>query len=561
MATCSVCFEPFAGSKVAPVECTSCHQEKCCQGCFENYLLHGVSLEPVCINTECKRPFTMDFIDAHTTSKFRKGAFRDQRAHALMDAQKAQLPATQQEAAHHRSWMIELSATTASLSVQRQQLEALPSWRLYQDLKATRRERASEAEGAAGPPAKRAKHAAAPTIADTSAARHAYSEAIAASETDPIGIALRKDIRRLAVRRVRLEYGYRAYGRRGPLRRDEDEDEDEDEDQDEDQDQEDEQDQDQQQQNQGVVALVRGPCPATNCRGFVGKDWACGLCGTDVCASCHDPKGSGSGSGSHVCDPDKVSTVTLLAKDTKACPRCAAPIFRVSGCSQMFCTQCHVAFDWGTRKLITEASVHNPHYFEWLATQKGSATAAAGGAAGGAEALSACALAQDGIPMAAAIDHLRTAGVSLATLRALSCLLCNFNQMRACLRQARTRAELSVTEYENNARVLRVRYLCGELDEAQWGSELQREEKARRVARAREQVLDMAVMAAATPLAEYLAAPAEDTAPLRDQLQHVQTFAEQQGRGVAARYLCAFNKDQLKLVGDSSIAERWFYNF
>lgn len=36
----------------------------------------------------------------------------------------------------------------------------------------------------------------------------------------------------------------------------------------------------------------------------------------------------------------------------------------VKNCDQMWCTQCHTAFNWRTGRI--ENTVHNPHYFEWL---------------------------------------------------------------------------------------------------------------------------------------------------------------------------------------------------
>jgi hypothetical protein len=103
---------------------------------------------------------------------------------------------------------------------------------------------------------------------------------------------------------------------------------------------------------------------ATACRGFVGADWLCGLCEMRTCRHCHEVEAA-----DHVCDPDQVATAQLLATDTKPCPQCSTPIFKVDGCDQMWCTQCHVAFSWRTGAV--ETRVHNPHYYEWMRQQHG----------------------------------------------------------------------------------------------------------------------------------------------------------------------------------------------
>ena len=104
------------------------------------------------------------------------------------------------------------------------------------------------------------------------------------------------------------------------------------------------------------------PCPVEACRGFVDATFTCGTCRAEFCAHCHEPA-----VGRHSCNPDTVATVASIRKETRPCPRCKVPIFKISGCSQMFCTaeDCHTVFDWETGHIVT-GHVHNPHYFEHL---------------------------------------------------------------------------------------------------------------------------------------------------------------------------------------------------
>jgi hypothetical protein len=110
-------------------------------------------------------------------------------------------------------------------------------------------------------------------------------------------------------------------------------------------------------------------CPATNCRGFLSTAWKCGLCEIWVCPDCHEIKGKDRDA-PHVCDKQTLETVKLLASDTRQCPKCPTMIFKIDGCDQMYCTQCHTAFSWRTGHVET-GIVHNPHYYAYLRQQNG----------------------------------------------------------------------------------------------------------------------------------------------------------------------------------------------
>lgn len=104
-------------------------------------------------------------------------------------------------------------------------------------------------------------------------------------------------------------------------------------------------------------------CPDEHCRGYLSTHWKCGLCDKSTCADCHVLKGS-KDDGPHVCNHDDLATAKLLDKDTKPCPKCATGIFKIDGCDQMWCTQCHTAFGWKSGRIETQ--IHNPHYHEFM---------------------------------------------------------------------------------------------------------------------------------------------------------------------------------------------------
>ena len=121
--------------------------------------------------------------------------------------------------------------------------------------------------------------------------------------------------------------------------------------------------------NDNVNRFVR-KCPVADCRGFLNNKWKCGICDTLICKKCNEVKIRipYALTDTHECDPKNVLNMELINKDTKPCPSCGTMIFKSEGCLQMFCTECHTAFNWNTG-IIETGVVHNPHYYEYLRLQ------------------------------------------------------------------------------------------------------------------------------------------------------------------------------------------------
>lgn len=109
-------------------------------------------------------------------------------------------------------------------------------------------------------------------------------------------------------------------------------------------------------------------CVNPDCKGFLSTRWVCGLCETKVCPKCHEKIGENMNS--HTCDSKIVESVKEMEKNTKACPKCAALIYRVEGCDQMWCTVCKTPWSWKTGRVIVSGPIHNPHFYEWQRKQK-----------------------------------------------------------------------------------------------------------------------------------------------------------------------------------------------
>jgi hypothetical protein len=109
-------------------------------------------------------------------------------------------------------------------------------------------------------------------------------------------------------------------------------------------------------------------CLADECKGYINHRGTCGLCGLIMCTQCHEVKNKNSGE-EHQCRQENIDSVAQIRKETRTCPQCHVNIFRIDGCRQMWCTQCHTAFDWRTGAVIRER-IHNPHLYEWEMQQQ-----------------------------------------------------------------------------------------------------------------------------------------------------------------------------------------------
>ena len=109
-------------------------------------------------------------------------------------------------------------------------------------------------------------------------------------------------------------------------------------------------------------------CPDEECRGFLAPNNKCGLCDKFSCGKCMKIVGDepAADDETHECNPDDVASVQMLKKETRPCPKCITPIYKISGCDQMWCTQCHVAFSWISGKIVVNDRMHNPHYYDFL---------------------------------------------------------------------------------------------------------------------------------------------------------------------------------------------------
>jgi hypothetical protein len=417
VATCEICYESFNKSNHLQISCVYC-THGFCRTCVGQYLLSQQE-QITCPNTECRMPWTEEFVDEHMYAVFRKGALGAHRQKFVLDREKSRLPELQARARRYKIAVDAMEGRLKQKLEHLQQYNAVPvvaalhqlegafakkhmayhdfaqrRWQVYKEnwiripgqvpvrsvslgFRVTQAEAdAFETEllvkrkekDAADVAIGKYKSENAAALAEAKRLYEAPAKAAATMPeyrqmADSYGDVVRlyqRDTRRIA--NYRRLFGEDAVeivqgGEQVTV------------------------------QTRQVVVL-RG-CPGEGCRGFLDDKWLCGVCDLSVCRHCHvglgedevveEHHGAAAGPGVpaegskmrlHICNPDQVATAKMLARDTKPCPKCKALISKIDGCDQMWCTQCQTPFSWITGQ-VEVGRVHNPHYYEWQRRNKG----------------------------------------------------------------------------------------------------------------------------------------------------------------------------------------------
>ncbi len=454
MAECMVCIEKFNKSTRKPVTCPYC-ATSICRTCIQTCLLQDNS--PKCQMPECKKAWSDDFLATSLTKVWIDGDYRAHREKILVDQEKARLPETQEHAAVYinaKAIVDEIQPRVDALQAQLMELPLTKQrnalFKVAYDYKLTRLER--------------------------DAAKHDYDqlEDAAKKEARPLRKqlkALKSDAYKVAKRHVE------AFGR--PL-------------------------------TDAPVRPVEekkwtfvGKCPKSECMGFVGMDYACGLCKMEVCKDCMEPKLD-----EHTCNTDNILNVKALRKEAKPCPKCAAQISKIDGCDQMWCTQCHTAFSWRTG--AEETLVHNPHFYEWMrrtGQQMAPGAVQLGGGAAGAAGGAGCGFRgmwntfQTSIRTAYPPTFAMKEKNRVEKLNKISQDTGHVNGWCLGTLNGQVRAEQRTDEEAK--RVLRVRRLAKELTDAEWMKPLERLERGSKRRNALRDIYDMYIQAAMTVMDQF----------------------------------------------------------
>ena len=304
---CMVCCEPYNKRSHTPVECEYAEcKYKVCIGCVRAYLMTSTN-EAHCMN--CNKAWSQDFQINSLKASWINGAYRQHRKQLLLDIEISKLPGTMEAAAR-----MKVHNSERSLLAQLVQEYNIID-KKFRDL-----ENAHPITNVRG----------LPQLAE-------INHIIAAEkklELDPIRQQLAECQRR--IHDLEHPYAGDADGTDGSGKKEK--------------------------------RVFMMPCPANECKGMLSTQYKCGICELFACPECHEMIGK-TKNAEHTCDPNNVASAQAIQKETKQCPGCPNRIYRIEGCSQMWCTGCHTAFDWNTGRVVKSQQLHNPHWQDYQRNQ------------------------------------------------------------------------------------------------------------------------------------------------------------------------------------------------
>jgi hypothetical protein len=112
-------------------------------------------------------------------------------------------------------------------------------------------------------------------------------------------------------------------------------------------------------------------CDIDGCTGYSHQEnpnekWlVCIECNQRKCIDCYEKY-----TDEHECQKEMLETVKMVEDNTRKCPGCNIRILKTVGCDQMWCVRCKTTFSWRTGQTILTGQIHNPHYVEYMKSNR-----------------------------------------------------------------------------------------------------------------------------------------------------------------------------------------------
>lgn len=499
---CSICIESFNKSTRKPVTCPYC-ATAICRTCTQTCLLQDTVAK--CQQPECRNGWSDEFLATALTKVWLDGAYREHREKVLLDAEKARLPESQAEAAVYINAKALVEGIQPRIEALKEQMEAQPLAQQRAEVKKTMYNYSLPRQ-------------------ERDAAHKKYAELGEATKAE--SRPFRKQMNELKSEAFKIsKIHVMNHGRETATEA----------------------------AAPKTTWTFVGKCP-TECMGYVGMDYTCGLCRVAICKECMEPKAA-----EHACNTDNVLNVKALRKEAKPCPKCASMISKIDGCDQMWCTQCHTAFSWRTG--AEETLVHNPHFYEWM--RRTGQVLAPGAMQMGA----ACGFNQiihrtfsNAIQAAFPDAFVRRAGVGFGeggwytvmkasvstedgkTIERLQQIAQNSAHMNMELRQVSGQIRYEEAVDNEKKRVLRIRRFANEITDAEWKKPLESMQRASKRRRAVHDIYDMYIQAVMTLMDTFNQSPVTQTNATMTQYETLVTYTNEELRRVANRFSAAVTR-------------------